>query len=82
MKQPQQSYGRACVNQIHAQDAQTTSRVVLGEFLVISVLAIVLFDSGASHSFILSSFVEEHKIPTVPLKLPLITQTSGSDLKC
>jgi hypothetical protein len=56
--------------------------VVLGEFLVNSVLAIVLFDSGASHSFISSSFAEKHKIPTVLLKLPLITQTLGSDIKC
>jgi hypothetical protein len=82
MKQPQQSYGRARVNHIHAQDAQTASGVVLGEFLVDSVLATVLFDSGASHSFISSSFVEKHQIPTVLLKLPLITRTPGSDIKC
>jgi hypothetical protein len=81
-KQPQQSYGRAHVNHIHAQDAQTTLGVVLGEFLVNSVLATVLFDSRASHSFISSSFVEKHKIPTVLLKLLLITQTPGSNIKC
>jgi hypothetical protein len=56
--------------------------VVLGEFLVYSVLATVLFDSGASHSFISSSFAKKHKIPTVLLKLPLITQTPGSNIKC
>ena len=56
--------------------------MVLGEFLVNSVLAIILFDSRASHSFISSSFVEKHKIPTILLKLPLITQTPGSDIKC
>jgi hypothetical protein len=82
MKQPQQSYGRVRVNHIHAQDAQTTSGVVLGELLVSSILATVLFDSGASHSFISSSFVEEHKIPIVLLKLPLITRTPRSDIKC
>jgi hypothetical protein len=56
--------------------------VVLGEFLVNSVLTTVLFDSGASHSFISSSFTEKHKIPIVLLKLPLITQTPGFDIKC
>jgi hypothetical protein len=81
VKQPQQSYGRARVNYIHAQDAQIASRVVLGEFLVNLVLATVLFDSRASHSFI-SSFFEKHKIPTVLLKLPLITRTLGSNIKC
>jgi hypothetical protein len=45
-------------------------------------LATVLFDSGASHSFISSSFVEKHNIPTVLLKLPLITQTPGADIQC
>ena len=56
--------------------------MVLGEFLVSSTLAIVLFDSGASHSFITSSFVDKHKIPTALLKTPLLTRTPGGDIKC
>ena len=56
---------------MNTQEAQNAQGVVLGEFLVGSVLATVLFDSGASHSFISSSFVEKHNIPTVLLKLPL-----------
>jgi hypothetical protein len=55
---------------------------VLGEFLVSSVLATILFDSRASHSFVSSSFVEKHNIPTVLLKTPLLTQTPGGDIKC
>jgi hypothetical protein len=62
MWQPQQSYGRARVNHINAQEAQEAQGVVLGEFLVSLVLATILFDSGASHSFISSSFVEKHSI--------------------
>jgi hypothetical protein len=58
MSQPQQSYGRARVNHINAQEAQEAQGVVLSEFLVSSVLATILFDSGASHSFISSSFVK------------------------
>ena len=55
---------------------------MLGEYLVSSALATVLFDSGASHSFISSSFVDKHKIPTVILKTPLLTRTPGGDIKC
>ena len=58
MRQPQQSFQRARVNHINAQEAQGAQGVVLGEFLVSSTLATVLFDSGASHSFISSSFYE------------------------
>jgi hypothetical protein len=82
MKQPQQSFGRARVNHIDAQEAQEAQGVVLGEYLVNSALATVLFDSGASHSFISSSFVEKHKIPSVLLKTPLLTRTPGGDINC
>jgi hypothetical protein len=82
MKQPQQSFGRARVNHIDAQEAQGAQGVVLGEYLVNSALATVLFDSGASHSFIFSSFVKQHRIPIVLPKTPLLTRTPGGDIKC
>jgi hypothetical protein len=81
-KQSQQSFGRARVNHIDAQEAQGAQGVVLGEYLVNSALATVLFDSGASHSFISSNFVEQHRIPTLLLKTPLLTWTPGGDIKC
>jgi hypothetical protein len=55
---------------------------VLGEYLVNSTLATILFDSGASHSFISSSFVERHKVPTVLLRTPLLTRTPGGNINC
>ena len=82
MRQMRQSFGRACVNHIDAQEAQGAQGVVLGEYLVSSTLATVLFDSGASHSFISSSFVEKHKIPTILLKTPLLTRTPRGDIRC
>ena len=45
MRQPQQSFGRARVNHIDAQEAQGAQGVVLGEYLVSSTLATILFDS-------------------------------------
>jgi hypothetical protein len=56
--------------------------MVLFEFLVHSFLAIVLFDSRASHSFISSYFVETHDIPTVALKRPLLTKSPGGYIPC
>jgi hypothetical protein len=70
------------VNHVDAQEAQQAPGVVLGEFPVEFTPATVLFDSGASHSFIATSFVEKHGIPSTPLEIPLVTRTPGSDLLC
>jgi hypothetical protein len=68
------------VNHVDAQEDQQAPRVVLGEFLVEFTPVAVLFDSGASHSFIVTSFMEKHGIPTTFLEVPLVTRTPGSNL--
>ena len=40
--------------------------------------ASVLFDSGASHSFISISFAHNHQIPFVNMDSPLVVKTPGS----
>ena len=55
---------------------------MLSEFLVNSVLAKVLFDSRASHSFISAKFVAKHGFHMIPLRKPLITRSPGADIKC
>jgi hypothetical protein len=70
------------VNHVNTQEAQQAPGVVLGEFLVEFTPAVVLFDSGAYHSIIATSFVERHGIPTAHLEIPLVTRTPGSDLLC
>jgi hypothetical protein len=77
-----QFHGRARVNHVDAQEAQQAPGVVLGEYLVKFTPAVVLFDSGASHSFVATSFVEKHGIPTASLEIPLVTRTPGLDLLC
>jgi hypothetical protein len=77
-----QFHGRARVNHVDAQEAQQAPGVVLSEFLVEFTPAAVLFDSGASHSFIATGFVEKHGSPTASLETPLVTRTPGSDLLC
>jgi hypothetical protein len=64
-----QYQGRARVNHVDAQEAQQAPGVVLGEFLVEFTPATILFDSGASHSFIATSFVEKHGIPSTHLEM-------------
>jgi hypothetical protein len=55
--------------------------IVYGMFLVNSIPASVLFDSGASHSFITESFVEKYNIPKYPLKKMLHISSPGGDIK-
>jgi hypothetical protein len=52
--QGQQNFTYGKVNHVTAEEAQQSQDVVLGMFLTNSHPATVLFDSGASHSFIAS----------------------------
>jgi hypothetical protein len=56
-KRGQRNYVRGRVNHVSVEQAQNDSGVVLGTFPVNSIPAIVLFDSGASHSIITDQFV-------------------------
>jgi hypothetical protein len=78
----QSSFAKAKVNHVYVEQTEGTLDVILGEFLVQSFLATILFDSGASHSFISSYFVETHDIPTVTLKKLLLTKSPGGHIPC
>jgi hypothetical protein len=45
------------------EDAQVALDIIIGMILVNDNNAIVLFDSGASHSFIPASFVQKYNLP-------------------
>jgi hypothetical protein len=66
--QGQQNYIYGKVNHVITEEAQQAQDIVLGMFLTSSHPAIVLFDSGASHSFISSSFVVKHQLPITIMK--------------
>jgi hypothetical protein len=51
---------------VTAEEAQGDRDVVLGTFLISFVPAIVLIDSGASHSFITEQVVASMMYPGVP----------------
>jgi hypothetical protein len=55
--------------------------VVYGMFLINSIPASVLFDSGASHSSVTKSFVEKHNISNYPLKRKLLIRSPGGELR-
>jgi hypothetical protein len=76
------SFAKDKVNHVYVEQTEGTPDVVLGEFLVQFFLATILFDSGASHSFISSYFVKTHDIPTVTLKKPLLTKSPGGHIPC
>jgi len=66
---------------MNAEEAQEAPDVVLGMFSVNSVPARVLFDSGASHSFVTEDFACTSKIHPINLKHVMIVQIPGSTTK-
>jgi len=54
--------------------------VVYGFILVNSASATVLFDPSASHSFISSAYVKEHKMTMLPMRKPVIVKSLGGEM--
>ncbi|WVZ50238.1 hypothetical protein U9M48_001512 [Paspalum notatum var. saurae] len=87
---PQQQQGRPTqqtkapwqgkVNHVTVETAAEAPNVVLGTFLVNSKPATILFDTGATHSFITKSFVEKHNMSISPIKRPLIVSSPGGQI--
>nr|AAM14693.1 Putative polyprotein [Oryza sativa Japonica Group]ABB46770.2 retrotransposon protein, putative, Ty3-gypsy subclass [Oryza sativa Japonica Group] len=71
---------KARVNHVAAAEAQNAPDVVLGTFPVNSIPATVLFDSGATHSFLSKSFASNHGMEVVSLGRPLLVNTPGNQV--
>nr|AAX96295.1 retrotransposon protein, putative, Ty3-gypsy sub-class [Oryza sativa Japonica Group]ABA91783.1 retrotransposon protein, putative, Ty3-gypsy subclass [Oryza sativa Japonica Group] len=69
---------QARVNHVSAEEAQTAPEVVLGTFPVNSIPATVLFDSGATHSFISKKFVGMHGLIREELSTLMRVHTPGN----
>jgi hypothetical protein len=72
---------RGRVNHVSVEQAQNDSGLVLGTFFVNFVPATVLFDSGASHSFITDQFVTKYNLPMSSMKNPLIVSSPRGEMK-
>nr|AAM74253.1 Putative retroelement [Oryza sativa Japonica Group]AAP52347.1 retrotransposon protein, putative, Ty3-gypsy subclass [Oryza sativa Japonica Group] len=71
---------KARVNHVAAAEAQNAPDVVLGTFPVNSIPATVLFDSGATHSFLSKSFASNHGMEVISLGRPLLVNTPGNQV--
>jgi hypothetical protein len=54
--------------------------VVIGMFFINDTSAVVLFDSGASHSFISVAYIEKHNLPIALLRCQMIVSSPGGDM--
>jgi hypothetical protein len=64
-----------------SDEAQQAQDIVLGMFLASSHHATVLFDSGASHSFISSSFVVKHNLPIATMKHTMLVSLPRGEMR-
>ena len=71
-------YTRGCVHHVTTEGAEDDANVVLKMLLVNSHPASVLFDSGASHSFISDRYALSHDMSFDIMPTPLEVQTTGS----
>jgi hypothetical protein len=70
----------ARVNHMAMEEAQTAPDIIIGMIIVNDNNAIVLFDSGASHSFVAASFVQKYNQPLSMLKNQMIVSSPGGDM--
>ncbi|WVZ76494.1 hypothetical protein U9M48_024469 [Paspalum notatum var. saurae] len=87
---PQQQQGRpnqqnraplqGKVNHVTAKTTAEAPNVVLGTFTVNSNPGTILFDTGATHSFITRSFAEKHNLPLSCMKRPMVINSPGEKI--
>jgi hypothetical protein len=75
-----QNYVHGKVNHVAVEEAQEAPNVVIGTFSVNDISIVVLFDSGASHSFISAAYVEKHDLPIALLRCQMIVSSPGGDM--
>jgi hypothetical protein len=77
--QPCAQYGK--VNHLEVDTVQETPGVALGTFSVEYHSANVLFDTGATHSFVTVSWVESHNIPIALMYPPMRVSSVGGRIQ-
>jgi hypothetical protein len=65
---------------VAVEEAQEAPDVVIGIFLINNTSAVVLFNSGASHSFISAAYVGKHNLPLALLWCQMIVSSPGGDM--
>ncbi|KAK1435339.1 hypothetical protein QVD17_01100 [Tagetes erecta] len=78
IKKEESSNARGRAFQITAEEAKVIPDVVTGTFPINNFPAHVLFDSGASYSFVSRDFSNSFKLPTIKLINPLVIEIADS----
>jgi hypothetical protein len=65
---------------VAVEEAQEAPDVVIGTFLINDTSVVVLFDFGASHSFISTTYVGKQNLPLALLKCQMIVSSPGGDM--
>jgi hypothetical protein len=68
------------VNHVAVEDAKAAPDVIIGMILVIDNNVIMLFDSGASHSFVAANFVQKHNLLLSMLKNWMMVSSPRGDM--
>jgi hypothetical protein len=69
------------LNHLEVDAVQETPVMIVGMFLVESHIAEVLFDTGATHSFITASWVEAHNLPIITMSTPTQIDSVGGKVR-
>jgi hypothetical protein len=75
-----QNQARARVNHVVVEEAQVAPDIIIGMILVNDNNVIVLFDFGASHSFVAASFMQKYNLPLSMLKNQMIVSSPEGDM--
>jgi hypothetical protein len=65
---------------VTVEEAHEAPDVVLGMLFIDANTAIVLFDSGALHSFISATYVEKHNLSVALLNCCMIVSSPSGDM--
>lgn len=65
------------MNLVAKEDAMRALDIVLGKFPVNKIPALVLYDSRASHSFILKRFISKHNFSTLTWENSMTIKSRG-----
>jgi hypothetical protein len=75
-----QNQAHARVNHVAVEHAQEAPDVIIGMILVNDNNAMVLFDSRASHSFVVASFVQKYNLPLSMIKNQMVVSSPVGDM--
>jgi hypothetical protein len=65
---------------VDVEEAQEAPDVVIDMFLINDTSIVVLFDSGASHSFISAAYVRKHNLPLTLLRCQMVVSSPGGHM--